>query len=138
MKRSILMLEHDDDDRYITQAVFDEHNYPVKLHFVDSSNDLFAFLISCEKTYTPYPSLILLNHYTKPTSAVDILRDLKADPRYSRIPTVVLSGTVNADILQACYNAGANSFIKKPDSNAEIHRKISTFVKYWFETVELP
>ena len=69
MKRSILMLEHDDDDRYITQAVFDEHNYPVKLHFVDSSNDLFAFLISCEKTYTPYPSLILLNHYTKPTSA---------------------------------------------------------------------
>lgn len=54
------MLEHDDDDRYITQAVFDENHYSVKLHFADNSNDLFAFLISCERTLNPYPALILL------------------------------------------------------------------------------
>ena len=58
--RSILMLEHDDDDRYITQATFDENHYKVRLHFVDNSNDLFAFLISCERNLMALPSLILV------------------------------------------------------------------------------
>jgi two-component system response regulator len=138
MKRSILMLEHDDDDRYITQAVFDENNYPVQIHFVDNSNDLFAFLISCEKKLVPFPSLILLNHYASPLNAVDILRDLKSDSRFSHIPVVVLSGTTSHDIIRRCYAMGATSFIRKPSSGAQINEKISTFVRYWFGTVELP
>lgn len=132
------MLEHDDDDRYITRAVFEENGYSVKLHFVDNSNDLFAFLLSCEKTLAPYPALILLNHYAAPQNAVDILRDLKSNPAYSHIPVVVLSGTLNDEIVHSCYRAGANSFIKKPASGAEINEKIGAFVRYWFGTVELP
>ena len=138
MTRSILMLEHDDDDRYITQAVFDENNYSVKLHFVDNSNDLFAFLISCEKALMPFPALILLNNYALPLNAPEILRDLKGNPKYAHIPVVVLAGTMDSDILRRCYAMGANSFIKKPSSGAEISHKISAFVRYWFETVELP
>lgn len=131
------MLEHDDDDRYITQAVFDENHYPVKLHFVNSSNDLFAFLISCERTFARYPALILLDHYAAPLNAVEIIKDLKSNPRYALIPTVVLSGTINPEILRNCYAAGANSVIKKPASGREINEKIGTFIRYWFDTVEL-
>lgn len=138
MKRSILMLEHDDDDRYITRAVFEENHYAVKLHFVDSSNDLFAFLISCERSFLPYPALILLNHDARPANAVEILRDLKADQRYMHIPVVVLSGSFNDEIVQDCYAAGANSFITKPSSGKETNEKIANLIRYWFETVELP
>lgn len=138
MTRSILMLEHDDDDRYITQTTFTENHYPLKLHFVNDSDDLFAFLLSCEKTYTPYPALILLNHYAVPANAVDIIRELKSDSKYAHIPVVVLSGTVNSEMLRQCYAAGANSFIRKPASGSEINNKISSFIHYWFETVELP
>lgn len=132
------MLEHDDDDRYITQAVFDENHYPVQIQFVDNSNDLFAFLISCDKKLASFPALILLNHYAAPLNAVDILRDLKSDLRFSHIPVVVLSGTVNPDIVQRCYAMGASSVIRKPSSGAGVNEKISMFVRYWFDTVELP
>jgi CheY-like chemotaxis protein len=138
MRRSILMLEHDDDDRYITQAVFDENHYSVKLHFVNNSDDLFAFLITCEKRLLPFPALILLNHYAAPLNAIEILRNLKANQKYAHIPVVVLSGTLNDEIVHTCYSMGANSFIKKPASSHETNEKISTFVRYWFETVELP
>lgn len=138
MKRSILMLEHDDDDRYITRAVFDENHYPVQLHFVDNSNDLFAYLISCERTSDGLPSLIILDYNASLLNAVDVLKDLKQNPSYARIPVVVLSGTMTDEILRRCYTAGANSFIRKPSSSAEIAAKISSFVKYWFETVALP
>jgi len=132
------MLEHDDDDRYITQAIFNENRYPVKIHFVENSNDLFAFLISCEKKMISFPGLILLNHYASPLNAIEILANLKSNPKYAHIPVVVLSGTMNADILDKCYAMGANSFIRKPSSGAELNEKITTFVRYWFETVELP
>ena len=131
------MLEHDDDDRYITQAVIEENHYSVKLHFVDNSNDLFAFLISCERTYVPYPALILLNHYASPLNAVEILRALRSNPKYAYIPTVVLSGATNAAIIRDCYAAGANSVIRKPSSSHEVNEKIGSFVRYWFDTVEL-
>ena len=132
------MLEHDDDDRYITQTAFDENRLGVKIHFVNNSDDLFAFLISCKRSFLPYPGLIIINHNARPASAVEILNELKKNPQYSHIPVVVLSGTCNSDMLQKCYAAGANSFIKKPSSGTEITEKISTFVKYWFNTVELP
>lgn len=132
------MLEHDDDDRYITQAVFDENLYSLKLDFVNSSDDLFAFLLSCEKTLTAYPAMILLTHYVFPLYAVDIVKKLKSNPRYAHIPVVVLSGTTNDEMVHHCYAAGANSFIRKPASGNEIGKKIGDFVRYWFETVELP
>jgi CheY-like chemotaxis protein len=134
----MLMLEHDEDDRYITQAVFDENQYAVRIHFVENSNDLFAHLITCEKNYTPLPSLILLNHYATPLNALDIIRDLKSNLKFAHIPIVVVSGTMNREIVRRCYVMGASSFILKPSSAADVSRKIATFVKYWFETVELP
>ena len=130
------MLEHDDDDRYITQAVFDENHYAVKLHFVNSSDDLFAFLLSCDSR--SLPALILLNHYAAPLNAVDILKSLKGNAAYRHIPTVVLSGTTNDEIISSTYAAGASSFITKPSSSRETSEKISAFVRYWFNTVELP
>jgi CheY-like chemotaxis protein len=132
------MLEYDDDDRYITQATFDENHVPVKLNFVDSSNDLFAFLIASEKNFHALPALILLNHYASPLNAEEVITSLRGNPKYSHIPIVVLSGTMNEEMIRRCYVCGANSFIRKPDSGKEINEKILSFVRYWFQTVELP
>lgn len=136
--KTILMLEHDDDDRYITQAVFDEHNYQIKLEFVTNGDDLFAYLKTHENNRSKLPALILLNYYALPDNAVEILRRLKRDAKFGYIPTVVLSGTVNEKVLRECYAEGASSFIQKPDNETETNEKIESFVRYWFDTVELP
>ena len=138
MIRSILMLEDDEDDRYITEAAFKEKRSSLKLHFVNSSDDLFAFLFSCERNFLSYPALILLNHYARRANAVDILRELKTNAHYAHIPVIVLSGTASEEIVRNCYAAGACSFIKKPASHNETDDKVSTFLHYWFESVELP
>jgi response regulator RpfG family c-di-GMP phosphodiesterase len=138
MSRSILMLENDDDDRYITQAVFDEHRYDIKIHFVSTSQEVFTHLLQCEKNHVPFPSLILLDYHAIPSNAVDILNELKSGSKYNHIPVVVLSGTVKNEIIKECYTAGASSFIQKPDKVTETDAKISSFFQYWFKTVELP
>jgi two-component system, response regulator len=136
MKRTILMLEHDDDDRYITQAVFDENQYNVRIEFVSNTQDLIKTL-QFASTNTILPSLILLDYHAMPLGATEILRDLKSHPAYSHIPVIVLSGTSRKEIVGECYSAGASSFIQKPTLSAETSTKISNFIKYWFETAEL-
>lgn len=137
MSRTILMVEHDEDDRYITQAVFDEHRYNIKLQFVSTGREAFDYLQHCEKNGKSYPSLILLNYYAMPSTAVELLNELKANPHYKHIPAVVLSGSVHSAIIKECYLAGASSFIQKPAKSEETSVKITNFFKYWFETVEL-
>jgi CheY-like chemotaxis protein len=137
MSRSILMLEHDDDDRYITQSVFGEHRYDVKIHFVNSADEFFRYLNDCLHR-SSLPSLILLNYYAQPVNAVDVLKQLKANADFRQIPVIVLSDAVTPEIIDECYLHGASSFIQKPWKAGETEEKISSFFRYWFETVLLP
>jgi CheY-like chemotaxis protein len=138
MNRTILMLEHDEDDRYITQTVFDENHFNITLQFVTTSDELFNYLSTCDKTGTRYPSLVLLNYHASPFTANEILRALRSNIRYQHIPVVVLSGSVHEDIIKECYASGASSFIQKPAKSNETNTKIANFFNYWFRTVELP
>jgi CheY-like chemotaxis protein len=138
MSRTILMLENDEDDRYITQATFDEHQFNIKIQFAATSPEVFEHLRECEKNTRPFPSLILLDYHATPSNAVEILQELKAQKRYGHIPVVVISGSVKNEIIHACYAAGASSFIQKPSKALDTDAKISSFFQYWFKTVELP
>jgi CheY-like chemotaxis protein len=131
------MLEHDEDDRYITQSVFDENHPNVTLSFVTTSHDLMQHLHGAHSNQSPLPSLIILNYHTYPMTAGEILRALKSNDTYKAIPIVVLSGTVRREMIEQCYREGANSFIQKPSLSGETSTKISNFIRYWFETVEL-
>jgi response regulator RpfG family c-di-GMP phosphodiesterase len=137
MNRYILMLEHDDDDRYITQQTFDENNTNVRIQFVTTSHELFDFLDECSRQTKSFPSLILLNYYSLPQNSIDVLKAIKANHNFKHIPVIVLSGTANVEIITDCYREGASSFIQKPVLSTETNRKISSFVNYWFETASL-
>jgi CheY-like chemotaxis protein len=137
MNPTILMLEHDEDDRYITQSMFEEHKFNVSLHFVTDSRDLIKYLQDVRNGGAISPSLILLNYVAFPNDGISILKELKSDNAFKHIPVVVLSGTVQKSIIRQCYEHGACSFIQKPSNNKESERKISNFFKYWFQTVEL-
>lgn len=136
MRPTILMFEHDEDDRYITQTFFDENKFRVNLQFVTNRED-FQRSLKDLTSKSEGPSLILLNYHTGPVTAVELLQEIKSDSRFKHIPVVVLSGTVRPEIIKDCYHAGASSFIQKPSTAKGIHDKISSFVRYWFETVEL-
>jgi CheY-like chemotaxis protein len=137
MNRTILMLEHDEDDRYLTQSAIDENLFDVKIQFVANSTDLFSVLDAVRSKKDGLPSLILVNYHAFPLNAIEIITKIRTDEQTKHIPVVVLSGSVNPAVVHACYQAGANSYIRKPSSVKDTDSKITTFIKYWFATVEL-
>lgn len=129
------MVENDEDDRYITLEYFNDASIPVRM--LGGSDELFSDLSRLVRSNAPLPALILLNFYTTPIGTRETLLKLKLNPAYSHIPVVILSETTDETRIRDAYSWGASSFIQKPALVAETNKKISNFLAYWFDTVEL-
>lgn len=79
----------------------------------------------------PLPQLILLDLNLPGTDGRETLRELRADPRYRRVPVVVLSTTNNPRDVALCYERGANAFHVKPVHYAEHRRVVEDVFTYW-------
>jgi CheY-like chemotaxis protein len=132
------MLEDDVDDRYITQTYFNELGYDIPLIFLDRPDDVLPYLNNLFEHKQQLPGLILLDKNVPARSGLEVLAELKSHPVFSRIPTVMVSGTALVADVEESYRLGANSFIVKPDSGVLTSQKIETFIRYWFGIVELP
>jgi CheY-like chemotaxis protein len=126
----VLMLEDDADDRYITETTIEELGYNIPVKFLSYERELIKYLTESEE-----PSLILLDY--NPVNGADTLRQLKTHPDFNHIPVVVLSEVASPNHVRQCYQLGANTFIKKPDTAVTSTQKIQTFFKYWFEVAEI-
>lgn len=126
----VLMLEDDADDRYLTEATIKELGYDIPVKFISYERELISYL-----TQSDEPSLILLDY--NPVNGADTLKQLKNHPDFNHIPVVVLSEVASPNHVRQCYQLGANTFIKKPDTAEATVRKIQTFFKYWFEVAEI-
>jgi CheY-like chemotaxis protein len=79
----------------------------------------------------PLPRLVLLELRLPRLDAVEILRTLRASPRTATVPVVVLSSSSEARELAQCYQAGANSCIRKPIEFPEFADTLRATGRYW-------
>jgi DNA-binding NarL/FixJ family response regulator len=131
------MLEHDRDDRFISQELFSEMDRKVEVDFVTTSDEFFAYLYSHLSAKLPFPSLILINQQAAPLNVTALLKEIKSINAFRYIPVVVLGDRADASFTREYYDAGASGFIQKPATYQDTQKKIETFINYWFGTVEL-
>lgn len=86
----------------------------------------------------PRPGVILLDLNLPGTDGREVLAEIKADPSLKQIPVIVLTTSSDNRDVQACYNAGASSYIQKPVDLDGFMRAIERLNDYWFEVVILP
>jgi CheY-like chemotaxis protein len=87
---------------------------------------------------SPRPSLIILDLNLPGTDGREVLRQIKHDQVLQSIPIVILTTSSDAHDVEACYKAGANSYLVKPvDMFALIHA-MQRLKEYWFGVVILP
>lgn len=131
------MLEYDPDDRYISKEFFAQAETKIGIDFVTNSDEFFAFLHMQRNSDIPLPSLIIMNQKASPADPLSLLKQLKTDPYYKPIPVIILGDISHAGLTRAYYEAGAASFILKPVTYEDTHKKIEGFIHYWFKIVEL-
>ena len=79
----------------------------------------------------PLPRLVLVEQKLPRLDGAEVLRTLRASPRTATVPAVVLSSAAEPRELAQCYQAGANSCIRKPIEYRKYADTVRTMGRYW-------
>ena len=136
----ILIAEDDADDRFLLNAAFEENGFKDKLHFVENGVELLDFLhsITQNNLSAKLPSFILLDLNMPKKDGREVLKELKQNPLYKKIPVIIFSTTNNEQEMRRCYELGANSYITKPNSFESLIKTIAVLRSYWIHISSIP
>jgi two-component system, chemotaxis family, response regulator Rcp1 len=84
------------------------------------------------------PSLILLDLKLGRRNGCDFLIRVRADVRFATIPVVVFTTSDDQTDLAICYASGANGYIVKPGTFAELLQCVSDICRYWIDRNRTP
>ena len=136
------MAEDDADDRLLVKDALAECQWNAEIRFVENGEQLMDYLEHkgrfAEADAAPRPGLVILDLNMPRKDGREVLREMKANAEFRRIPVVVLT-TSHADTdIERIYDLGANSFISKPLDFQSLVNLMRLLGQYWFRAVELP
>lgn len=138
----ILLIEDSPEDFEATVRAFNRSglkNPIVRCEDGDSALDyLYRRGRYASPDRSPRPGVILLDLNLPGTDGREVLQEIKRDDHLRHIPVIVLTTSTDDRDVDACYQAGANSYIQKPVDMEGFIRAIERLNGYWFEVVVLP
>jgi CheY-like chemotaxis protein len=79
--------------------------------------------------------LVFLDLNLPGKGGLEILGELKSLPRLSGVPIIVFTGSKEEDLIQRCYELGANCVASKPDSLEPFVDTVQHIKHYWLDVV---
>lgn len=77
-------------------------------------------LTACHAAKSHPPDLVIIDLYVPGTDNLTLIHSLRADPRTTMLPIVMLTASVNRELLLRCLTAGASNFLLKPFRMADL------------------
>ena len=112
----IMLVEDSIEDATFTEHVLKFNKLQKDLVLAANGQDALQALEKCDRDQS-HPNLILLDINLPDISGMDLLKQIKKDARFSKIPVVILTGSNEDEDIQKSYDLGASSYLVKPISN---------------------
>ncbi|MFN4123932.1 MAG: response regulator [Flavobacteriales bacterium] len=133
----LILIEDNDDDAELTiDAIRNDHQYIKFVHLRDGEEALDyvrAMKPQLEKSPTRLPRLFLIDIKMPKVSGLDVLRELKSDLFFQKVPVVIFTSSSELDDITQAYSLGANSYVVKPLEFQLFMSTISRMAAYWFK-----
>ncbi|HEY6877181.1 MAG TPA: response regulator [Polyangiales bacterium] len=138
-RKIILLVEDQPDDEVLTIRALKKNNIRNEVVVVRDGAEALDYLFA-RGAYEQreLPQVILLDLKLPKVDGLEVLRQVRADPRTRCLPVIVLtSSKEESDILES-YNLGANSYVRKPVDFDQFSEAVRQLGLYWFVLNELP
>jgi two-component system response regulator len=140
--QSILLVEDNQDDYEATCRAFKRANLNNPIVWCRSGRDALDYLQQ-EGAYklaprVSRPGLVLLDLNMPGLDGRKTLEAIKQNDALKRIPVIILTTSSDERDVEACYLAGANTYVQKPVSFDGLIGAIQRLKAYWFEIALLP
>ncbi|MCO8269648.1 response regulator [Actinoplanes sp. TRM 88003] len=124
----VLVVEDSDEDiEAIARAIGRSHP-DVGLEFLRSGTGVLPRLGDAGR---PRPKLVLLDLNMPGEGGLDVIRQVRADAGFDALRLVVFTSSENQAEAEACYAAGADSYIYKPVNFALFQSVLAQTLDYW-------
>jgi chemotaxis family two-component system response regulator Rcp1 len=135
----ILLIENDPATALLTKEAFREAELLERIVCLPNGDDALAYLRR-EDRYAgqPYPDVIFLDLHLPKMSGLEVLKELKANPKLCVTPVVIVSGSSNPREIQEAYELHAACYVRKPDNLNDFIRFVQICFAFWGTLVTLP
>ncbi len=129
----VLHIDDDPNDAELLRAATRKARVNFTLHNVPDADHALAYLKRHEGNGSAgrFPALILLDLKMPRATGFEVLKWIRSDPVFSRLPVLVLSGSELKDDMQQAYALGANSYLVKPLSFDALVRLVQEIDSVW-------
>ena len=134
--RPILLVEDNPVDIDLTRRAFKRRSLLSPLEIARDGEDALARLSSWEQG-RPAPAVVLLDLKLPRVSGLEVLKRIRAHPRFGTLAVVVLTSSAETSDVVAAYTAGASSYIVKPVDFDRFVAVCEQIEHYWGE-INLP
>lgn len=140
--KPILLVEDNDDDVRLTRRALQKNNIMNEMIVMRDGVEALAYLRAAVepagRRNHGLPALILLDLKLPKMDGLEVLRELRADPRLRRQPVVILTSSKEEQDIIRSYDLGANSYIRKPVDFEQFSTAINQLQLYWLILNEPP
>jgi two-component system response regulator len=130
----ILLVEDNPNDEMLALHAFNRQKIANAIHVVRDGAEALEYIF-CTGAYADRrienPKVILLDLKLPKIDGIDVLRQIRSDPRTRLIPVVALtSSSEERDIIET-YELGINSYIVKPVDFEQFNEVVRHLGYYW-------
>ncbi len=139
--QKILLVEDNPNDAELTLEALNEKNLANEVLWLRDGQEALDFLY-CREAYAGRepvnPVLILLDIKMPRVDGLQVLKEVKGDPRLRTIPVVILtSSREEADLIEG-YSYGVNAYVVKPVNFNDFMHSVSSLGAFWAVLNEAP
>ncbi len=135
----ILLVEDNEADIRLTKEAFKEGKVCNNLYVVKDGEEAMAFLRRGGKyAASPTPDLILLDLNLPKKNGREVLKEIKEDAGFKKIPVVVLTSSRAEEDIARSYGEHGNCYIIKPVDLDQFITIVQAIENFWFAVVKLP
>lgn len=138
----ILLVEDSQDDMDLALHALRQEKLANSIFVVRDGEEALDFLF-CRGAFAHRdidhpPKLALLDLKLPKIDGLQVLKQLKSDPRTRNIPVVIMtSSREERDVVEG-YNSGVNSFIQKPVDFEQFRATVKSLGMYWLMVNQPP
>jgi two-component system, response regulator len=131
----ILLVEDNEDDRDLALHALQRAKVANRIFVVRDGEEALDFLFCrgahAERSFDHPPKLVLLDLKLPKVDGMEVLKQVKSDPRTRTIPIVIMTSSKEERDLASGYNLGANSYIQKPVDFDQFRETVKSVGLYW-------
>jgi two-component system, chemotaxis family, response regulator Rcp1 len=135
----ILVIENDPATARLTKEAFKEAGLTDSVVSVPDGDVALSYLRREDRfAAQPLPDLVFLDLHLPKKSGLEVLAEIKGNPKLRVTPVVVVSGSANPREIREAYELHASCYVRKPDDLGQFIAFAKSCYEFWGKAVIFP